>query len=200
MFKLHISYFKLFVAFRAVTGHHCEISGSVIPSLSHPPPHQVFVHIDGIPQTAFFSRLNSYSPLSLCLYVTCSAPLVTFVALPCTPSSLSLFHLYWGAQHWTQFSRCVSPWLSRGEKSSSLICWRFSAQSSPGGWGWSFPQGLIARSWSTWCSPGPPGRVLPSCFPAGSAPAWLADWGYSSPRAGLKYLLIIFCEVDLMLF
>lgn len=50
---------------------------------------QVFIHIDKIPLSLFFSRLNIPSSLSLSLHARCSSPLIIFVALHWTVSSMS---------------------------------------------------------------------------------------------------------------
>jgi len=81
-------------------------------------PHQVFMHTGKIPLSLLFSRLNSPSTLSFCLYVRCSKPSVILMALswPCPNMSMSL--LYWGAQSWTQYSRCLTSAEWRGRITS----------------------------------------------------------------------------------
>lgn len=71
-------------------------------------PHQAFIHVDKMPLTLLSSRLNVSSSLSICSYDRCSSPLIIFVLLCWTHSSMSLFLLYWRAQVGTQHSRCVS--------------------------------------------------------------------------------------------
>jgi len=66
------------------------------------------MHIDEIPLTLFFSRLNSPSSLSCSSLEDWS----TLQSLAHLSDSLldSLQHVlyvsYWGAQNWTQYSRC----------------------------------------------------------------------------------------------
>ena len=69
-------------------------------------PEQVFIHMDKIPPIHFCFWLNSLSSLSLSLYDGCSNPLIIFIALQWTFSSMPMSLLYWGAQDWTQYSRC----------------------------------------------------------------------------------------------
>ena len=57
----------------------------------------------------------------------CSNPLIIFMALCLTCSRMFLSFLYWGAQHSTQHSSCVSQVLSRGEGSPPSTCWQCSA-------------------------------------------------------------------------
>lgn len=71
-------------------------------------PHQAFIHVDKMPLTLLSSRLNVSSSLSICSYDRCSSPLIIFVLLCWTHSSMSPFLLYWRAQVGTQHSRCVS--------------------------------------------------------------------------------------------
>lgn len=54
--------------------------------------------------------------------------LIILVALHWTCSSISVSLFYWGAQEWTQHSRCVP----RGEGSLSLACWWHPSWYSPG--------------------------------------------------------------------
>jgi len=58
-------------------------------------PHQAFLHIDNIPPSFFFSKLNNPSALSLSSCVRCSSLLVISVAFCCTRSSVSMSLLYW---------------------------------------------------------------------------------------------------------
>ena len=121
-------------ASRPVTGHHWEEPGSIFFT----PSHQVFIHIDKIPLSLLFSRLSCPSSLSLSSCERCSSALI-FVALHWTCSGKSMSLLYWGAQHWTQHTSCVSPVLSRGAGSPPSTCWPRSAWCSPGGWWPSLP-------------------------------------------------------------
>jgi len=68
------------------TGHQRKEPGSVFfaPSL------QTHIHIAKIPPSLLFSRLNSPRSLSLSSYVRCSSPLIIFVVLCWTLSSMSM--------------------------------------------------------------------------------------------------------------
>ncbi|KAK0688829.1 E41L5 protein, partial [Pygoscelis papua] len=76
-------------------------------------PPSGFLHTGKILLSFLFSRLNSPSSLSLSFYVRCSRPFIVFVTLCCSPSSMSMFLLSWGAQSCAQHSRGVSPVLIR---------------------------------------------------------------------------------------
>ena len=66
---------------------------------------QAFIHIDEIPLSLLFSRLNSPSSLSLSPQEKRSSPFIVLVAIHCTLSSMATSHFCWGAQNWTQLSR-----------------------------------------------------------------------------------------------
>lgn len=88
------------------------------------------------------------------------------------PSSVSLSLLTRGMESWTLYSRC----------GTTSICWRCSASCR---WGYHWPvllQGHIAGSCSNWCSPGPSGPLLHSCW---CLPAQLGTQSCSFPGAGL---------------
>jgi len=87
------------------------------------PPHQVFIHVGKIPLSLFFSRLNSPSSLSLSAYERCPGPLIIFMAIHWSSSSMSTSLFYWGAQKRTQHPRCVSAGLSRGQGTPPVTCW-----------------------------------------------------------------------------
>lgn len=53
-------------------------------------PHQIFIHIDKIPLSILFCRLNHPSSFSFTSYKRCSSPLMIFVALDWTCSSESV--------------------------------------------------------------------------------------------------------------
>lgn len=65
------------IASSPVTGHHCKEHASILfmPSL------QVLVHIDKIPLSLCFPRLNCSSSLTLSSYMRCSSSLITLVTL-----------------------------------------------------------------------------------------------------------------------
>lgn len=60
-----------------------------------------------LPPSLFFSLLNSPSSPSLPSYVWCSSSFIISVDLILSNGSTPLF--YWGAQNWTQHSRCGLP-------------------------------------------------------------------------------------------
>ena len=99
--------------------------GSAIPSLSlsHPFPHQVFIHADGVPQTLLFSRLNSPSTqlLLVCQMLQtfdylCSPSLDPFQFVPVSPV-LGSPELDPVLQMW------LSAELTGGEASPPSVCW-----------------------------------------------------------------------------
>ena len=77
-------------------------------------PSFVCAHMDTVTLSLLFAGLNSPSSRSLSLYDRCFNPCIIFMSLHQTHSNMSLSLLNWGAQHWTQHSRCISPLLSRG--------------------------------------------------------------------------------------
>lgn len=85
------------IAFCSSAGYHCEESGSAFFTLNCSP--QLFIHIEMIPLNLLFSSLNS--PFSLSSCDRYSSPLVFFVALRWTCTSISMSLLYWGIQNWT---------------------------------------------------------------------------------------------------
>ena len=90
------------IASGPVTGHHRAEPGSIYLA----PLLQVLINTDEIPLSLLFSRLNSLSSFSLSSQESCSCPFVSLVARRWTLSSMSMSLLYWGAQNWTQDSRC----------------------------------------------------------------------------------------------
>ena len=83
--------------------------GTTEKSLALPFLHHPFRHLYTLIRSTvslLFSRLISPSSLSLSLQERCSCPLIIFVALHLTVSSMSMSFLYWGTQNWTQHSRC----------------------------------------------------------------------------------------------
>lgn len=87
-----------------------EKSGSLFSIPSH---HVFIIHIVGFPPSLLFSMLNSSSSLSLYSYVIHFKPLIIFMALHWTHSSLSMSLLYWVDQTWSQHS---SRGLTRAEQ------------------------------------------------------------------------------------
>ncbi|KAK4826848.1 hypothetical protein QYF61_011716 [Mycteria americana] len=83
-----------------------------------PAPLKVLLCIDKTSLSLVSSRLNGPSSFSPSSYVRCYKPLIIFVALCWTLSSMSMSHLYWGAQHWTQHSRCLTSAEQRGRITS----------------------------------------------------------------------------------
>ena len=79
--------------------------------------HQVFIHMDKFPSSLLFSRLNNPS----------SQPLlgqwIIFMALCWTHFHMPMSPLSWEPST----GHCVSPGLSRGERSPPLTCRRCSA-------------------------------------------------------------------------
>ena len=94
-----------------VSGHQWEKSDSI----SFTSPYQVFLNISKIPLSPLFSRLNKTLSCSLYSYVRCSSPLIIFMPLCWTCSSISMSLLYWGAQGCTQHPSRASLVLDRGE-------------------------------------------------------------------------------------
>ena len=74
------------------------------PSPNNSTPFRYLQTVQRRPLSPLFSRLNR--TLCLPLYWRCSRPFIIFVALCCTLSRRSLSSLNWGAQNWTQCSRC----------------------------------------------------------------------------------------------
>lgn len=92
--------------------------------------------------------------------------------------------MYWGAQAWTQYSRCISPGLMRAEWSPPSVCWRCSPWWDPGGCLPSLTLRCTTGSWSAWCPLGIPGFGVQSCFQALLSPACSGRWSYSCSGAG----------------
>jgi len=109
------------IASGPVTEHHRKEPGSIFfaPSL------QVFIDFSKLPLSLLFSSLNSPSSFSFSPYEKYSIALIIVTALCMDGMSMSL--MYWGAQHWTQHSRYVSPVLSRRVGTPPLTCWKCSA-------------------------------------------------------------------------
>lgn len=131
-----------------------------------------------MPSSILFSRLNSSLSFSSCS--KCSKPLNIIVDLqwPCTSMCL----LSWRGHQWAEYSRSVSPGLSRGNghpsqpagnfyiiQSRMLLtffaarthCWFMSSLPTK------FPRAFSAKLLSSWFS------------------AFTAEWGYSSSGVGL---------------
>lgn len=100
---------------KSVTGHHCS---TFISSFCSP----VFVHMDEIPLSVFFSKLTNRSSLGPSSHVVHSEPLINSTALCWSDSSLSMC-LALGSPDWTQHSGCFPVILSRGEGSPALTHW-----------------------------------------------------------------------------
>lgn len=154
---------------------------NLAPSLLH--SHRVYIlHIYRIP-LSLFSRL-SVSSLSLSSNDRCSNHLIIIMASHWTHSSMSMSLLHWGAQNWTQHSKCVSPVLNKREVSpldllavlclmqprmllsffaTRVYCW--------------LPLNFLSTR--TMCP------FLRSCFPDEQASACTGVQAYSSPDAGL---------------
>lgn len=69
-------------------------------------PSRYWYTLERSPLSLLFSILNSPSSCSLSSQEKCSSPFITFVAVCWTFSSMLMSLLYWGAQCWTQHSRC----------------------------------------------------------------------------------------------
>jgi len=120
-----------------------------------PSIHQMFVHMDKMPQSLLFPRLSSPSSLSLSPYDRCSKLLITFVAIQYVRVSLVLGSPALGAAP----SR-VSPWLGRGARSPLWTCCQRFPQEMP-------PRRLVATmAGVNCCPPRIPGPLRPDCFPA----------------------------------
>lgn len=78
------------------------------------PSFQVFLHINKLPSepSPGWNRPSSSQLFFLCQRLQ---SLDSFCGLSLNSSSISTSLLCWGAQHWSQYSRYVSPVLSRGE-------------------------------------------------------------------------------------
>ena len=93
--------------------------------------------------------------LSLSSSVRCSNPLMIFVVQCGTHSSKSVPSFYWGAQNWTQHTDVALSVLRRREGAPPLTYLQHSSLCSPGCCLPSLPEGPIAGSCSSWCSPHP---------------------------------------------
>lgn len=122
-----------------------------------------------------FSRLNFPSSFRLSFYESCFSSLIVFVILHWTFFSMSTTLFCWRAQNWSH-----SSVLSRGNDSSSSICWKCFSCCCQGCCSPSLPSWYIPVSWSTCHSPGPLHSLLQSCFADSDPPAFPGLWIYSS--------------------
>lgn len=57
----------------------------------------------------------------------CSTPAIIFTDLCWTRFTMSTSFVYWGARNWTQYSRRLSPVLSKRQGCPPLACWQWSS-------------------------------------------------------------------------
>ena len=86
-------YFRLCLLPLVVSLGTTEKNLSLLPSVRY------FKTWIGSPLSLLFSRLKSQCALSLSSYESCFEPLITFVALCWSYSSMLMSLLHWGAQH-----------------------------------------------------------------------------------------------------
>lgn len=94
----------------------------------------------------------------------------------------------------------ASSVLSGGTGSHPQICWKYSLWYGPGHCWSSLWEWRIDASWSAWCSPGPPGLLLQSCFLASEPSVSASAWNSSSPGADSAFPLVELHGVPVILF
>jgi len=155
------------------------------PSPNNLTPFRYLQTVLRCPLSPLFSRLNSPRTLSLPSYGRCSRPCIILVALCCTLSRRSLSSLNWGAQNWTQCSRCGLKGAEQRGRITFLDLLAMLCALHP-----RVPLALLATrahccSWPTCWPPGLPGPSLQSSSSVGQPPVCSDACSYSSSGARL---------------